>query len=392
MQSNSVSTTAPQYTNGSFVGNQAATYKELSATNGLVQGNRKTPNPITFRKVSRDGKLYKTIQMHRNGPSSIGSDTTVCGKKIYGEWFSGTPVGLGSIIQPDWGITDDAALEKIYDQIRGNSNLIVDFAEGAQTIRMLRNTLNLKKFFSEFAREFMKPHGKRGATSNQRRLDYVTGKWLEYRYGWTPLVNSIYDAANELGKQVKDMQYPVRARSAHQQYYKEVHGSGTYDDPREVCEAQMTYRTEYCMFFGFPPGVKLYDWTSLNPLAIAWELTPLSFVSDWVVNVSQQLSLWENYFLFQSAFKSGYRTRTFKEIRDVTLSGTTSLYVGPNSFGTFLKIKSGGYTNDCRYKDRTVLDALPRPSGVRVKVSFGAKRQLDAAALFHQLVNKKIRF
>jgi hypothetical protein len=382
------------YSGGSVVTStvpQTVSHREIVVANGNVQGNKRDPNPFKFTKLVGMGKN------HLNG-----SESYLLGEPAWqqqtGVAYSG-PRLLTPRLSPDFGRTRDRALEKVYDQIRGNSNLVIDMAESAATIKMLRGTLNFRRLGSDFFRSMIKtgPKG-RGPSGGQKRLDYVTGKWLEGRYGWQPLMHSIYDAMDTLSRQVIELNPTVKGRSGAKNEAVYTSGSGTYASPRETTKVDLSYRTEYGIQFQLRPGTQIWDWTSLNPLAIAWELTPLSFVGDWFINVSQQLNLLENYWLFSSMFRKGYRTDSFKHFADTEISGLTTSYPisrwpsGSPFDQTYLRYYRSGHTELLTSKDRVVLDSLPLPSGVRLSVNVGAKRQLDAAALVHQLFAKRTRF
>ncbi|DAD52463.1 maturation protein [ssRNA phage SRR5466728_3] len=295
----------------------------------------------------------------------------------------------------------DRAMEKIYDLIKGNNNFIVDLAEAAPTLNMLRNTVNLKRFAKNFFDEVLNPKsrvGKKLPTSGQRRLDYITEKWLEGRYGWLPSVYSIYDAMDTLGgKHVINGAYPVKGRASTKKEVQQSFGLGTYGSPQVTTTSKLSTRIEHCYLFKLDPSARIYDWTSLNPVGIAWELLPLSFVADWLVNVSQQLSLWENYFLFNSRVVDGYTTRTWlQETVQFTLGITKGSYMTwPN--GQYIDGPYGDKTtmNICSLRttslNRVRGTSLPLPGGIRLSVNFNSKRQMDLAALFHQMVGKRFR-
>lgn len=389
------------YKGRGFGGNETSSSTTVPSTlvnftceNGTLRGDHRKPTNNALWKDVRVGKAYRDYSrtVDASNPANVqwGFDLSTAPSRLFGP--EATPFsGYGLNLTPDWNALYDRTLEKQFDKIRGNSNFAVDLAESGATIRMFRDTLNLRNLLKDFWQHMVVPKRLRGADNLQRRLDYVTGKWLEYRYGWQPLVNSIYDACDELGKQFKSGVIPVRSRVVLQNAKVTRTGSGSYTDPVIIKDIQGTYRYEMVFYINIDPGVHLYDWTSLNPLGIAWELLPLSFVGDWIVNVSQQLSLWENYFLFASKFNSGYRTSSAKEITSYTVYGDS---YNPQQSGAIVMVareKEYGYTRTLTYKNRVALTSLPMPSGIRLNVNIGAKRQLDAAALVHQLIGKKFR-
>jgi hypothetical protein len=300
---------------------------------------------------------------------------------------------------PDWTRVYNAAMAKIYDQLRGNSNLIVDLLEGGSTVKMVKSVLNLKKFVLEFVGNVIK-HKKfrripKGPDMNQKRLDYVNGKWLEVRYGWMPLVHSIYDAADTMDRDLREKTIFVKARSGQLIKHKRLQLIGNTINGTYLKDYEAGYRTEYGMLFNIPGGPKLSDWTSLNPVGIAYELMTLSFVLDWVVDIGGYLSLWENNALFSKHFRMGYRTDTsYESYTYFDRVETHQPWVydsnGNPVTGQDNLTERSAYLRRVR-KNRVILTSLPIPAGVTVKVRFGVLHQLDSIALFSQLIGKKIR-
>lgn len=372
----------------------------LGGSNLLRQGDHKTATPFFYSFTSNKTRFGTDLKVRYDAYSNV----------VLGG-VSGT---MGPVVvltpqhSPDWSKTSQICLNKIYDQIRADSNIIVDALEGSQTLRMLRATLNLKKFVKEFFRTLIVPKnlnrkfsssnlsGK--LTTNQQRLDYVTGKWLEVRYGWTPLVLSIYDAADLLYRQEQARVISVKARSGFRhQLVGSSTGDGRYENPKVYQVDDWGYRSELLLRFKLPAGNQIYDWTSLNPASIAWELLPLSFVADWVINISEVLKQFENYWLFKNLFLDGWQSDSdYYNLYRVT-KGTSTYEIYRYSDGMIMpnQTQSAQYsTTDVslgRSHNRIILTSLPYSNPVRLRVQLGAKRQLDAAALIHQLVGKGFR-
>lgn len=357
-------------------------------------GNKVDPTDFFFRLTRQYGNSYSdnTYGVGYDGKNYLASVTA-----SFRIWQA-TSLGESDPLGTDWARTDDRCMEKIYDQLRGNSNAAVDFLEGGSTLRMIANVRKVRREFIRSVIGATKSKKYRGLTNGQQRLDYVTSKWLEYRYGWMPLIYSTYDALDTLGRRITGGLFPVTGRSGVKTV--EVFKSGSSDsfsDPATTVTRTFSFRTEICAQFRLPEGNQLYDWTSLNPVGIAWELMPLSFVADWFVNVGDTLTMWENYFLFANKFVRGYRTRSYKE-SVVTSSHATYRrpYVyAPNGDiypGVYGQTMSRGDRVERRYLQRVVLDSLPLPAqGIRVKPDLNAKRLLDAVSLFHVFTKKKVR-
>jgi len=305
------------------------------------------------------------------------------------------PYVLTSTDPNPWSLTDGRALEKVLNQARGShANLSVDLAEGGQTIAMLRKATQLRRTVLEFATNVVKQKKYRkmrpGPTQNQRRLDYVNGKWLEYRYGWMPLVSSLYDLVDAIRKD--RVSGPVlltgRAGRKDESLYVDIR-PGSVGKVQTKLFIDQSNRTEYGVYFSLPASqFQFADFTSLNPALVAWELVPFSFIADWFVGVGQCLENWENYFLFRNNFVRGWKTRTTKEWRWVERSEFAAQ--APS-----LVSNTYTYWNEYQksevwlvYKQRFVLSSLPTPGGPRVKMDLKPKQFMDIAALVSQSVKQ----
>jgi hypothetical protein len=356
--------------------------------NGNVQGDFRAPNASSFTKQTYYPPAGQTT-----------ANTFYNGGKLYSDTVSGQISGgrvhLAYSETPEWERLQDTNWEKIYGQIRGGNNLIVDLAESAATISMLRNANDVRTQMSEFFGRTVVP---RRYKRWRERLDYLTSKWLEYRYGWMPLVYSTYDAFKTLAhKWVVDPDVWLKVRSSYAISNRDRTGNGSIDSPEVYVLYDASYRCETKVNLTLDLGLGIHDWTSLNPLGIAWELLPLSFVADWFVNVGQTLSLWENYWLYNSKFKSGYQTYSYKREQNVITRGSQSYpySLWPNGDPMDYQTASRALYTQSRtietYKNRQPMGAIPFPGGVRVDVNLNSKRILDAASLLQQLVVKRFR-
>lgn len=378
-----------------------------------VQNGTGSPRPkrynhfgyLKYKYVYGRGGSFRTW-VDGNGDVQTSQDYGVTNQVSPPDGFVGTHPGVY------YAELSDQCMAGIYEQIRGQGNLIVDLAESHQTLKMLKATLSLRKvvktFFDELIipRKWSQPKGRfrtqtlersRGDDALRQRLDYMTDKWLEYRYGWQPLIYSIYDCATTLtGKHFLNRQYPVTEKASRR--FVNVAKSPTQGGQIVTTEFTNVRMLTTCVFnIGYTNPVM--DFTSLNPLGIAFELMPLSFVADWVVNISGTLQAWENHVLFADRFVEGFRSYSHLVTRG--RRATFADYVPimpdperpgknlPNPIGQHFRFEdSSFYEKEFR---RSPLSSLPRPGGIRVQPYFNAKRQLDAAALLHNLVAKRFR-
>lgn len=105
--------------------------------------------------------------------------------------------------------------------------------------------------------------------------------WLEYHFGWEPMVGDIYNSMKIL---TKDHLYDKRVTASAQKLTK-------LDTGGEIGQWKVTgsimYTTRMCARISVTnPNAFLANQVGvLNPFAVAWELVPFSFVVDWFASV-----------------------------------------------------------------------------------------------------------
>lgn len=106
----------------------------------------------------------------------------------------------------------------------------------------------------------------------------IHNTWLEWRYGWRPLLQDIHGAAVSLAKlNFRRDQYTIRqTRSRTSPGTVKGSSAGTV---QYTAKAWVTVRVHNS---NVQVANKL---GGLNPLSVAWELVPFSFVADWFVNI-----------------------------------------------------------------------------------------------------------
>lgn len=333
---------------------------------------------------------------------------------LYGNTVSGY-IGNAVDAHPTFGFSsrlaeiEDRAMGKIYEQLRGsNANLAVDVAESAATLKMLRNVTRARNLFEVIERAAKR---RRTNSRSNRTTDWVSGKWLEYRYGWIPLISSTYDLMDVLFNDfAKFGKYRVFARSSAEQVETRESRPGGTHTVNTLLSETVRFNEGFQVGLNYKnigSGVQqLANYTSLNPLGIAWELLPFSFVADWFVNVGDWLDAWENYALFESNFESKGSFQTYKshttcnkkyvkswkgegpfrnEVPVWTLEGEPRWEEGTG--GTLAIGRIGENLSwTSRFETLTVRRlrrfSAPIPNAPRFKPNLNAKRFVDAAALF----------
>lgn len=175
------------------------------------------------------------------------------------------------------GLADDIARKMWSKLANQNSNLVLLFKERQQTLDMVTGyVMDLVRYKKNFLKSVKKAY-------NRNDHNLVANKWLEYRYGWTPMLSDIDNLINKplghpsmrisaSGTRQAFTQFQHPNRGDIEDYYVRVRRNAScYVSPRDVA---MVTAQQY--------GISNIGLT-------AWELVPYSFVADWVLDVGGYL-------------------------------------------------------------------------------------------------------
>lgn len=189
------------------------------------------------------------------------------------------------------------ALLKLADQKVGMGE---NLGTLGQTIRMLKNPLqSIARAVKMFKRDkHLKNYFNETYRSLRRRgvAESISDKYLEYVYGVKPLMQDVYgiiEMAKELG--VIDNLLHAEASSHREfdlryQIFTNVSGDSlsTFNDGRERAKVKCSLWARIDPSY---QGLRALNQLGLaNPLALAWELTSMSFVVDWVLPIGAVLN------------------------------------------------------------------------------------------------------
>lgn len=187
---------------------------------------------------------------------------------------------------PDW---QTALRLAIKDQ---KVNLANALAEAGQTNRMFfDNAKAIADSFRALRRgDTRKAFKALGAQPRQLR-GTVANRWLELRYGWLPLLSDLHGSVQELQTAFNRPFYrKVQVRKvAENRLVRE--GTRLPGNPGVATSSDDSYKTVtkvVAYVRGNPPVETRLGFT--NPLGVAWELLPYSFVVDWFIPIGNWLN------------------------------------------------------------------------------------------------------
>jgi hypothetical protein len=198
---------------------------------------------------------------------------------------------LGS--NPQQSVTDNQknkAFSQLLEKIKGSDfNLGVELGQLNQTVGLLagnlgklgRAALALRRGdFSTAARQL----GTSARKNTSLKAKDISGRWLELQYGWLPLLSSSFDAMQAF-KALSDGPRTKMFLARNVELRElEISSSANYTGKAKY---KVGRRLQYEMYEELSAARQL---GLVDPLSIAWELTPWSFVIDWFFPFGNYLS------------------------------------------------------------------------------------------------------
>lgn len=239
-------------------------------------------NPTSYDRtvinVQQDSLCKRNIGVYENvcGEQSGTLLVSHCGNR----WAGANPSFDSNMLNE----TQTKCLLKIAG---GKASLGVGIAEGKQVYNMLAgNATKLLTAYRAVRRGNFAAAGNaiglnRSAFTGKSAAEY----WLEYQYGWRPLFHDLSDAYSLLRATFEKYMMNIYAKSStkheHSNHVVQEHDNSY--TVKEKCLVRIDALVE-CERIRAASQVGL-----LNPLLIAWELVPFSFVLDWFTPIGNVL-------------------------------------------------------------------------------------------------------
>lgn len=166
--------------------------------------------------------------------------------------------------------------------------------------------------------------GRRPPANHPPNSGSVSRDWLALQYGWKPLLSDVYGSAEELAATMnyRPPAKQVRA-SASAKDEKPFFQGTTSNFPAIKGVRRLQTSTRGVINYRLSPSATAVSLGFSNPLAVAWELVPYSFVADWFIGVGGFLNRLD--YALGVDFVSGWITHKTTGSWDIsTVSGTYS--------------------------------------------------------------------
>jgi hypothetical protein len=193
------------------------------------------------------------------------------------------------------------AYESLKGKISAQAQLGAAFAELGQSYTMIekaattivRSMRAVKKGQFGTAASILGMKAKPPSVSRKKAW---SDNWLEYHFGWTPLIGDCYEAAKVLSD-------PKSTYVAQKGYGQDMHQYNIFSSPpgNSVNTRDVGMCYYQCWQGCFIEAVTnrtlntLSQLGLLNPAVVAWEVIPFSFVADWFGNLGNVLQSFSDF-------------------------------------------------------------------------------------------------
>lgn len=262
-----------------------------------------------------------------------------------------------------------------------NVNFSQSFGERKQTARLVRSNIDRITGLAKhlWKREF-------GKAWRQLKETQLHDLWLELQYGVRPLVGEVYGAMKELNQResIADrVRVTVKARAS--ENYFSAHESevtvGNYIRLRQHVRGshRCFVRLDYVQNDNvFPAGLSRLGIT--NPLLLAWELLPWSFVVDWFVPVGKYFNTLDAAYGWQ--FRGGSMSTTTRQ----SVRAQTPVPILGNGWISG-SATAEGEGNQFRF-DRVAYTSSPLPQRPHLNKAGNAEHVANGLALMNSALSK----
>lgn len=285
-----------QKSNGALVVSQGDSDVRIAEARRLG----KTNNPVISIKGMpwrRNSSTYRKVVKGTWQPGSYSYDTPLYSYEISGVRYAHSDWGAilsGPLSAGDaWYFTDaqmQARVEALLKLNSGKANYGQFLAEAVESSNMLADSL-IRLFEGLIA---VKRNGLRAAAKagikGIRSKDISSG-YLEWMYGWRPLCKDIFDMYEDFKPKLQPpliMEGRKTVRSSHTDRSDRTQTGAVWKDRFQACIGRNT-----CHLYGRISDATIAKASSgglINPLSLAWEVVPYSFVVDWAMPVGNTLA------------------------------------------------------------------------------------------------------
>lgn len=181
----------------------------------------------------------------------------------------------------------------------------VFLAELRETLHMIRNPAKaLREKISKYSEHLRKNRGKMLRRPESNRLRFLSDSWLEYAFGWSPLLNDLNQASNILNKRqnqlVKELIPILGIGKVERTSFWNGNWTQGYANlscfNRQIVQTMRVYAGAVSSRASGTPLLTM-NALGLSPRSFVptlWEAMPYSFLIDYFTNVGDVIEAWSN--------------------------------------------------------------------------------------------------
>lgn len=173
-------------------------------------------------------------------------------------------------------------------------NVMENLATAIQTASMIgKRASDLFKFLSAVkARDWKRIRRELGWTPRPTRNPSkdMADKWLEYIYGWKPLIQDIYGGWELLNEQLKPAMLFHAKRTLKETVVPPSSGGNSYGNYSYSGKCDIDHKIKIWARLDDKYARDCARAGLTNPVSIAWEVVPFSFLVDWALPIGNVLS------------------------------------------------------------------------------------------------------
>lgn len=263
------------------------------------------------------GSYYKKYQLGANSPdypdvllendySTYSEDSSEFAYRIwdkyYATWFWRSTVNTYFIKDTQFTAADyTSALGDLNSRMEGSKfSPGTAIGELPETLRMMRDrtkSVASAMFYlrrgqvNDFLRSlFGNTSATRRGLPGRIKPEAIPSVWLEYQYGWKPLLGDIVDGATWMTERLSGQRIQ-KVRVVRRKEFIQDQETAPYIYPWSPTRHSRLLILTANVDAGSPPGLSVMD-----PLSDIWNLIPGSFIADWFLDVGSWLEALDTIF------------------------------------------------------------------------------------------------
>lgn len=252
------------------------------------------PDDVLSRVWYRQTKPYKLPLMFDYSIMSVDFNVSL---GATGQGYVQLDNTVGSQINREaMGLVINKAYSNFVDQMGEQSQWANNLHERQKTFagavdrltQLTRFTRAIRRFDVKTASEVLRVRKQPRVTKKTQ----ASGLWLEYHFGWEPLVKDVGAAMESLTRDFSEKKIKARARNTENYSSVDRNGVNFSAEGRIISTGVQVGGTVRIVN---PNTSLLADLGFINPASVLWEAVPFSFVVDWFANVGQVIGSYSDF-------------------------------------------------------------------------------------------------